>query len=194
MNLALHAIVVPAAASVLPVTLVVAAALVVAGVSKRVGIRTIVWRVLVVAYLGALVAATFFPFIAIPDAAWGDSWRYGVNTVPFRSRHLRSFWLNIVMTVPLGVIVASWLRGRGWRLVSAAVAAIGAGLMTSIGIELLQLVLAVTIGGTRSTDVDDVIANTAGAAVGAVAFALGAGAVTWWRARFRSPQRSVTSG
>jgi len=170
-------VVLPALATVVPVTIV--AVLLVGARSRRAGADpgTVLWRTSLVAYLGALVAVTFFPFVIDLDAPPDSPWRPMMNLDALSSLHLRSFWLNIVMTVPLG----AYLTGRGARsrgragrgpigrrrlrgVVPVAVIA----LLASVSVELLQLALHLTIGGNRATDIDDVIANTAGAVVGAV--------------------------
>jgi len=160
-------LVVPATVTVVPVTLV--AVVLVALRSRRVGADpgTILWRASFVAYLGALIAVTFFPFVIDLDAPPDSPWRPMVNLDALSSLHLRSFWLNIVMTVPLG----AYLTGRrpaGLRRRRGIVPVAAIALVASVSVELLQLVLHLTIGGNRATDIDDVIANTSGAVVGAV--------------------------
>ena len=160
-------LVVPATATVVPVTLV--AVVLVALRSRRAGaeLGAILWRASFVAYLGALIAVTFFPFVIDLDAPPDSPWRPMMNLDALSSLHLRSFWLNIVMTVPLG----AYLTGRrpaGLRRLRGIVPVAAIALVASVSVELLQLVLHLTIGGNRATDVDDVIANTAGAVVGAV--------------------------
>ena len=170
-------VVLPALATVVPVTIV--AVLLVGARSRRAGaeLGTILWRTSFVAYLGALVAVTFFPFVIDLDAPPDSPWRPMMNLDALSSLHLRSFWLNIVMTVPLG----AYLTGRGARSLGRAgrgptgrrrlrgiVPVALVALLASVSVELLQLALHLTIGGNRATDIDDVIANTAGAVVGAV--------------------------
>jgi glycopeptide antibiotics resistance protein len=170
-------VVLPALATVVPVT--IAAVALVGLRSRRAGadLGTTLWRASFVAYLGALVAVTFFPFVIDLDAPPDSPWRPMMNLDALSSLHLRSFWLNIVMTVPLG----AYLTGRGLaahgrarpgpagrRRLRGIVPVAAIALVASVSVELLQLVLHLTIGGNRATDIDDVIANTAGAVVGAV--------------------------
>lgn len=95
---------------------------------------------------------------------------------------LLNFWGNIVAFVPLGALaLVSLRRSRG-----AWLAAFGAGVAVSVAIEITQY----SIG--RSADVDDVILNAAGVALG-VAFAR----IMWSSAHFgpKSPheERSANS-
>ena len=185
-------VVLPALATVVPVTIV--AVLLVGARSRRAGadLGTTLWRTSFVAYLGALIAVTFFPFVIDLDAPPDSPWHPMMNLDALSSLHLRSFWLNIVMTVPLG----AYLTGRGLaahgrvrsgstgrRRLRGLVPVAAIALVASVSVELLQLVLHLTIGGNRATDIDDVIANTAGAVVGAVL----------WRAVLRVGRR-VLSG
>jgi glycopeptide antibiotics resistance protein len=185
-------LVVPAIATVVPVTI---AAVVLVGLrSRRDGSDpgTTLWRTSLVAYLGALVAVTFFPFVIDLDAPPDSPWRPMMNLDALSSLHLRSFWLNIVMTVPLGAYLTGHGAGRrgpagrgpagrgpagrgradhgpsGRRRLRGIVPVAVLALLASASVELLQLALHLTIGGNRATDVDDVIANTAGAVVGAL--------------------------
>jgi glycopeptide antibiotics resistance protein len=82
----------------------------------------------------------------------------------------QAFWFlainlvgNILVFIPLGVGLAGALdRGRPGQTILAAVLG---GFALSLSIELVQLALP-----TRATDVDDLIFNTLGAAIGAMAF------------------------
>ena len=83
-----------------------------------------------------------------------------------RALNRRSYWLlfmllgNIIMFMPLGFFPALlWRRWRWWKSLLA-------GLAASVSIELLQLFV------DRSTDIDDVILNTAGALAGFWVFCL----------------------
>jgi glycopeptide antibiotics resistance protein len=85
---------------------------------------------------------------------------------------LREVVANFALFVPLGYFVQGALRPR-----LRASCAIGA--LASIGVETFQAVLATG----RNPSIDDVMFNTAGAAVGASLFVLLNGAVRWRRAR-----------
>ena len=77
-----------------------------------------------------------------------------------RALNRRSYWLlfmllgNIIMFMPLGFFPALlWRRWRWWKSLLA-------GFSTSVSIEFIQFFIG------RSTDIDDVILNTAGALTG----------------------------
>lgn len=69
---------------------------------------------------------------------------------------------NVVAFIPLGFSAAGLFLCRHPRFASM-VRAIATGFCLSLGIELLQLTIS-----TRATDVDDLIFNTAGTALGAL--------------------------
>lgn len=83
---------------------------------------------------------------------------------------------NFALFVPLGYFVQGALRPRLRR--SCAI-----GALASIGVETFQAVLATG----RNPSIDDVMFNTAGAAVGASLFVLLSGAIRWRRARRARP-------
>ncbi|MEE1942402.1 VanZ family protein [Streptomyces sp. TRM 70361] len=87
----------------------------------------------------------------------------GVNLSPLTAGGL-TFWLNILMTVPLGFLLpllsVRWGSALRVGLCGAAV---------SLGIELTQLLL-LALGGVHVVDVNDLIANTAGALLGYLLF------------------------
>jgi glycopeptide antibiotics resistance protein len=71
---------------------------------------------------------------------------------------------NVAVFLPLGLVLAA----AGWK----ALPTVGAGLAVSLSVEVLQFVLDVG----RAADVNDLITNTAGAALGwAIAWAIRAG-------------------
>jgi glycopeptide antibiotics resistance protein len=103
----------------------------------------------------------------VPDPEYGRvPWRDMVQLVPFRVDPL-SFLLNVLMFVPFGVLAPLFRRSvDAWRPVLLWAAA------ASAGIELTQLVLDVTLGAGRTVDVNDLIANAAGALAGYLALRL----------------------
>ena len=99
-----------------------------------------------------------------------NQWRFSLNVVPLMRANLAQFAMNIALFMPLGVLFPVLFV----RFESAA-RVIGTGFMISLVIELAQLALFITVGTGRSTDIDDVIANTLGATVGYGLFRLTAG-------------------
>lgn len=132
-----------------------------------------IWRWLGAAYLLVLGALVFLPFGGVMDL--GDR----LNLEPFatidralelgpRSVSFRLMVGNIAAFVPFGILLPLIVRTR-W---SAAVVLVGA-LWLSAAIELGQLAISYWIGfAYRSTDVDDVILNVLGAALGYLVFQL----------------------
>lgn len=127
------------------------------------------------AYLAVLLALTFLPLNGIIAAAPLD-----IHLVPFKSIGLalrrgpgtHEFVLlvgNVVAFMPVGILLPIILRRRSLLIV------LGAALALSLGIELGQLAVSVLIdSGYRTTDIDDVIVNVFGAALGYAVLVLGA--------------------
>jgi glycopeptide antibiotics resistance protein len=108
-----------------------------------------------------VIAVTVFPIHRHPPGYWtGEPWWTVIHWVP-GDVDLPSFVLNVIMFVPYGVLVPLL-----WRSADAARRLALAGAATSLGIELTQLVLGLTLGSRRTVDVNDLIANTAGALLG----------------------------
>jgi glycopeptide antibiotics resistance protein len=112
-------------------------------------------------YAVGVVAVTIFPITPHDAAYWtAEPWWTVFHWVPFQV-DAPSFVGNVIMFVPLGALapplwpVADSMR----RLAFLAVCA-------SAGIELTQFVLGMTVGSRRTVDVNDLIANTAGALLG----------------------------
>lgn len=169
---------------------------------KRLGLVSSVWRetalVLFVVFCAGLAALTLFPanfwgYVfdwifrrSYWDLAWRGktlasfypTWEETVSQfaylsnilTPFeeitRALNRRSYWLlfmllgNIIMFVPIGFFPALlWRRWRWWKSLLA-------GFCSSVSIEFIQFFIG------RSTDVDDVILNTAGALAGFWVFRL----------------------
>lgn len=122
-------------------------------------------------YLVVLGTLVFLPFGRGMDL--GDR----LNLEPFatieralelgpRSLSFRLMLGNIAAFVPLGILLPMVFRSR-WSLALVAIGAVG----LSAAIELGQLVISAWLGfAYRSTDIDDVILNTLGAALGYLGF------------------------
>ncbi|BCJ54433.1 hypothetical protein Asp14428_59080 [Actinoplanes sp. NBRC 14428] len=114
-----------------------------------------------VLYAAAVVAITIFPIRVHPASYWAGEpfmtmvhWRPGDVDAP-------SFTLNVIMFIPFGVLLPLlWPASDGLRAI--AVRAVTA----STAIETVQLVLGLTVGSRRTIDINDLIANTAGAVIG----------------------------
>jgi glycopeptide antibiotics resistance protein len=123
--------------------------------------RTVSARLLLLVYAAVVVFLTVLPVARHRPAYWGGTpWWTSIAYVPFEV-DLPSFVLNVIMFMPFGVLLPLvWRAVDGyWRMVALAAA-------TSTGIEVIQLILNLTLGSRRTVDVNDVIANTAGALAG----------------------------
>lgn len=101
------------------------------------------------------------PFAWLVDAGAGVRYVGGGLGAWLTNRTVVYVASNLLLTVPLGAYLR---RTRGWRLPTTALAAFG----LSLAFELTQLTGVWGLFGMRyrTFDVDDLIANTAGAAVG----------------------------
>jgi glycopeptide antibiotics resistance protein len=83
------------------------------------------------------------------------------NFIPILTIDIPTFVLNIIMLIPFGVYLPL-LNGK----VDSAKKAAKYGFFLSLSIEVIQLTIEVTLGSGRIADINDIIANTLGAAVG----------------------------
>jgi glycopeptide antibiotics resistance protein len=112
-------------------------------------------------YAVSVVAVTIFPIRVHPAAYWtGEPWWTVLRWIPFEV-DAPSFILNIIMFVPLGVLLPM-LRPTLDAMRRLGLVAVSA----SLAIEVTQFVLGITVGSRRTVDVNDLIANTAGALLG----------------------------
>ena len=112
-------------------------------------------------YAVGVVAITVFPIRVRSAAYWsGEPWWTMVHWIP-GDVDAPSFVLNVIMFIPLGVLLPLLRPGLDAvrRLAGHAAAA-------SLVIELTQFALGMTLGSRRTVDVNDLIANTAGALLG----------------------------
>ena len=133
------------------------------------------WRAVLQAalagYAAALLAVTLLEYAGQGLVGFDSAWRF-INLIPLRTilelarpehmhQAVRQLLGNVVMFIPLGMLlpaVAARYRRPGALLLAAA--------CVSAGIELAQFALRFVGLPGRSVDVDDVILNVLGAAVG----------------------------
>lgn len=138
--------------------------------------------VLLVVYAVAVIVVVAWP---APVDAGGQGWiarvLHGLHSrhlLMFLSYALIEFTANVVLFVPLGLLVGVLFGRRHWAW------AIALGCGVSATIELLQFLLLPGRFGT----IDDVIANTLGALIGA----LMARSFLAWRVRRGDARRNAT--
>jgi glycopeptide antibiotics resistance protein len=135
-------------------------------------------------YAIGVVAVTIFPITPHHAAYWAaEPWWTVFQWVPFHV-DAPSFVGNVIMFVPLGALApVLWPVADSMRRV--AVRAVCA----SAGIELTQFLIGVTVGSRRTVDVNDLIANTAGALLGLLVLRLALPAAAHRRRLAISPPR-----
>ncbi len=108
-------------------------------------------------YLAGVVANTVFPvYLDKPGRA-----RWGVYLAPFDGYEVADAVMNVLVFVPLGVLVSLLLvRPAWWRVVLVT-----GGL--SLAIETSQLLTGRLLGGGHVADVNDLLFNVVGGALGA---------------------------
>ena len=112
-------------------------------------------------YGAAVLALTLLPLqVATGVYANQAAWYEKLNLLPIVTIDVKTFVLNVVMTVPVGML-APLLLPVYTRKRAALI-----GLLFSLAIELIQGASDILISSGRSADVNDVIANTAGAVIG----------------------------
>jgi glycopeptide antibiotics resistance protein len=141
-------------------------------------------------YAAGVIANTVFPiFLDMP--AMDAQWNYFFVAVPMVDYEFRDAVTNILIFVPVGMLVPLLVaRASWWRVV-----VIGA--IFSLAIEVTQFVTAYLLGGGHIADVNDLLSNTVGGALGfglfsAVLRVPGAAAIVD-RFRWTEPNHSVTS-
>ena len=102
-------------------------------------------------YLAAICFLVGFPNIA------GMRIVLSHNFIPLRGMltDITNSYLNVLLFIPLGVFVPCL-----WPVYRSMIKTVGLGLMTSLGIEILQIFT------FRATDINDVITNVAGTMIG----------------------------
>ncbi|OPG99464.1 hypothetical protein B2I21_04450 [Chryseobacterium mucoviscidosis] len=134
-------------------------------------------------YLFGVMHFVFFPIdINIGIYANQTPWYKTLQWIPLLTADAPGFALNILLFIPLGFMLPL-LKPWAHSIRTAGMT----GLTLSLLIEMLQLLIRVTLGNGRSTDINDLIANTAGSVLGYVTlnlftkWAVGQHLMTSWR-------------
>lgn len=142
-------------------TLVVAfGTIMVAGQRRRFGQRVTLLTfgvyMIVVGFLTLTPTSYAFGVIATMDPVWVGN----VPTNPFPLRGVTlDFYLNVLMTVPMGVYLGLFKKWRPSQILIA-------GLVMGSAIESTQFVLDFVVHLSRWVDINDVLTNAAGVIVG----------------------------
>ena len=116
-------------------------------------------------YAAGIVANTIFP-IFLDKPVSTSSWGSHLAVVPFADYEIADAVMNVLVFVPVGILVPLLTSRASWRRVVAAAAVL------SLTIEVTQLVTAHLLGGGHIADVNDLIFNITGGAVGFALFSV----------------------
>ena len=107
--------------------------------------------IIFILYLTAMCFLVGFPSVTGIKIDWS------YNIIPFYGmlNDITNSYLNILLFIPLGIFVPCL-----WPEYRSMMKTVGLGLMTSLGIEILQIFT------FRATDINDVITNVAGTMIG----------------------------
>ncbi|MEV4281681.1 VanZ family protein [Actinoplanes xinjiangensis] len=115
-------------------------------------------------YLAGVIGVTLLPLqIATGVYANGTDWYGKANIIPLLTIDPVTFMLNIVLTLPFGFLLPMLRPIRGLAHIAALA------FLFSATIEVVQLITNVTVSSGRLADVNDLIANTLGGAIGFLA-------------------------
>ena len=116
-------------------------------------------------YVAGIVANTVFP-IFLDKPVSSTPWGSHLAVVPFADYELADALMNVLVFVPVGVLVPLLKPRASWGRAVAAAAVL------SLTIEVTQLVTAHLLGGGHIADVNDLIFNVTGGAVGFALFSV----------------------
>lgn len=115
-------------------------------------------------YLLCTIHLVFFPIdVNIGRYANQTPWYKTINFIPILTIDVKTFLLNVIMLIPFGMYIPFISKNE---VSIKKIARIGFSL--SLSFELVQLLIRVTLGSGRSTDINDLLANTAGAVIGSL--------------------------
>lgn len=113
-------------------------------------------------YLLCVIHLVFFPIdVNIGRFANQTPWYKTINFIPILTIDFKTFLLNVIMLIPLGMYIPFLNQ------IEPSVKKIAKiGFSLSLSFELVQLLFRMVLGSGRSTDINDLLANTAGAVIG----------------------------
>jgi glycopeptide antibiotics resistance protein len=115
-----------------------------------------------VIYLLGVIYFVFLPLdVNIGKYANQAPWYSSTNIIPILTIDLKTFLLNIIMLIPFGMYLP-FINKRFNSVKSVA----KLGFLLSLSIEVIQLLIRISLGSARSTDINDLIANTLGSVLG----------------------------
>lgn len=113
-------------------------------------------------YLLSVIHLVFFPIdVNIGIYANLTPWYKTINFIPVLTIDVTTFLLNVIMLIPFGIYVPL-LNSN----VDSVKKIAKQGFFLSLSLEIVQLIIRTTLGSGRSTDINDLIANTLGAIIG----------------------------
>lgn len=113
-------------------------------------------------YFLTMMHLVFFPIeVNLGEYRNLTPWYKSTNFIPVLTIDVKTFVLNIIMLVPFGMYLP--FLSRKIRSVKQAA---HLGFYVSLSFELTQLAIRILLGSGRSTDINDLIANTLGAVIG----------------------------
>lgn len=133
---------------------------------KIYSVKQFVLMLTFILYSLAVIHLVIFPIdVNIGQYANQTPWYKSINVIPILTIDIKTFILNVVMLIPLGI----YLPLLSSKFNSAASVA-KVSLYTCISFEVLQMVIRITVGNGRSTDINDIFANTMGGIAGFLAY------------------------
>lgn len=113
-------------------------------------------------YFLTMMHLVFFPIeVNLGEYRNLTPWYKSTNFIPVLTIDVKTFVLNIIMLMPFGMYLP--FLSRKIRSVKQAARL---GFYVSLSFELTQLAIRILLGSGRSTDINDLIANTLGAVIG----------------------------
>jgi uncharacterized protein (TIGR03382 family) len=116
--------------------------------------------VVVAVYLAGVVANTCFPVYLGTHSSSGLPWWELPDVVPLAGTESADAVVNVALFLPFGALLPIVAR------TTSAARVVVSGCLFSLAMELVQWLNAVTVHGGHVPDVNDLLANTLGAALG----------------------------